>query len=196
MAVCINDEVSPLSPHTELPDCILDKAFDLAKDALLCEEVPVACVIFRGSTVLAAGRNEVNESMNASRHAEIVAIDKLIVVANKERITLQNLTKSCVVYITVEPCVMCSVALREVGLTDIRFGCRNYRFGGCGSIISAHCKHLRVGCQPTLYDDGEANYEELDSLEIEEGIRSNEAVELLKAFYKGENPKLNPDENV
>eukprot|EP00124_Ichthyophonus_hoferi_P004444 Ihof_evm4s489 gene=Ihof_evmTU4s489 len=52
------------------------QAFEVAKEALRAMEVPVGCVIVREGEVLATGRNETNETKNATRHAEFVAIDK------------------------------------------------------------------------------------------------------------------------
>lgn len=43
-----------------------------------------------------------------------------------------------VVYVTVEPCLMCSSALRQVGIKKVYFGCSNERFGGCGGVVSIH----------------------------------------------------------
>ena len=44
----------------------------------------------------------------------------------------------CILYVTVEPCIMCTYALRQVKLTSILFGCHNERFGGCGSVLDVH----------------------------------------------------------
>ena len=177
-----------MSTDPGVPDFVLELAFDLAKDALKCDEVPVACVIFRDTRVFAMGRNQANETMNASRHAEMVAIDNFMKVASKEGTSLKDLSNACVVYVTVEPCIMCSIALREVGLTEIRFGCRNHRFGGCGSIIDAHCSHLTAGCTPV--DVNTRRSDHLDILKSSEGIKASKAVKLLRTFYEGENPKL------
>lgn len=41
-------------------------------------------------------------------------------------------------YVTVEPCVMCASAMRQVGIGKVVYGCSNDRFGGCGGVQSIH----------------------------------------------------------
>lgn len=64
----------------------------------------------------------------ATLHAELEAIDHLLSTnpAPLSAITL---------YVTVEPCVMCASALRQIGIGRVVYGCGNDRFGGCGSVI-------------------------------------------------------------
>ena len=53
----------------------MKKAFEYAQDALKVGEVPVGCIFVYKGEIIATGRNEVNETKNATRHAELVAID-------------------------------------------------------------------------------------------------------------------------
>lgn len=46
-----------------------------------------------------------------------------------------DIVASCDLYVTVEPCVMCASALRQLGIRRVFFGCANDRFGGCGSVL-------------------------------------------------------------
>jgi len=41
-------------------------------------------------------------------------------------------------YVTVEPCIMCAAAMRQVGIERVIYGCANDRFGGCGGVQSIH----------------------------------------------------------
>ena len=41
-------------------------------------------------------------------------------------------------YVTVEPCIMCASALRQMGIKEVYFGCENDRFGGCGSVLGVN----------------------------------------------------------
>lgn len=41
-------------------------------------------------------------------------------------------------FVTCEPCIMCAAALRDVEIKGVVFGCKNDRFGGCGSVLSVH----------------------------------------------------------
>jgi tRNA-specific adenosine deaminase 2 len=47
--------------------------------------------------------------------------------------------KTTDLYVTVEPCIMCASALRQLGIRNVYFGCANHRFGGCGSVL--HVNH-------------------------------------------------------
>ena len=41
-------------------------------------------------------------------------------------------------YVTVEPCIMCASALRQLGIREVFYGCDNDRFGGCGSVLGVN----------------------------------------------------------
>ncbi|KQK85534.1 tRNA-specific adenosine deaminase 2 [Amazona aestiva] len=56
----------------------MDQALDVAKEALEKGEVPVGCLVVHHGEVVGRGRNEVNETKNATRHAELVAIDQVL----------------------------------------------------------------------------------------------------------------------
>lgn len=58
-------------------------ALDIAQQALEMGEVPVGCVFVRNDVVLAEGRNDTNNSFNATRHAEFLAIDKVLASHDK-----------------------------------------------------------------------------------------------------------------
>ena len=122
----------------------MEKSFFYAEQALNAGEVPVGCiVVFNNLKVIGVGRNEVNEPKNATRHAEMVAIDDAICNINTEcnnsvELCVSELMKQCILYVTVEPCVMCAAALRAVGVAKVFYGCKNERFGGCGSVLVAN----------------------------------------------------------
>jgi tRNA-specific adenosine deaminase 2 len=67
-----------------------------------------------------------------TRHAELEAIDEILL---KYPASVFHETS---LYVTVEPCIMCAAALRELGIQSVYFGCWNERFGGTGSILSIH----------------------------------------------------------
>ena len=150
----------------------MEKTFELAAEALENQEVPVGCIIVWQRQVLATGRNEVNETKNATRHAEIVAIDTVIKWCAETGRDSEEVFRECVLYVTVEPCIMCAAALRQMHVAKVVYGCRNERFGGCGSILAVHEDQLtQLG--PRFQCVG--------------GVMSERAVSILKEFYKGEN---------
>lgn len=75
-------------------------------------------------------------------------------------------------FVTCEPCIMCTAALQAVGIRRVFFGCENDRFGGCGSVLSVHKK---ISSSWT-------------GLHCHGGIYAEEAVQLLRAFYSRGNP--------
>ncbi|KAF4687934.1 tRNA(adenine34) deaminase, partial [Perkinsus olseni] len=106
-------------------------AISAAQHAYDNDEVPVGCAFVSkdGSEVLATAANETNHTRNATRHAELVATDKIF--AKDESCSC---LRGATLYVTVEPCVMCAAALHILGIGRVVYGCGNDRFGGTGSV--------------------------------------------------------------
>ena len=102
-----------------------------AAAALDADEVPVGCVFVDPATgaVLQTGHNLTSAACNATQHAEVVAIDGMF---NEGRV---DALRGSVLFVTVEPCIMCAAALGLVGISRAVFGCRNDKFGGCGTVL-------------------------------------------------------------
>ncbi|ESQ30755.1 hypothetical protein EUTSA_v10012316mg [Eutrema salsugineum] len=153
-----------------------------AKLALEALEVPVGCVILEDGKVIASGRNRTNETRNATRHAEMEALDELVGQWRKDTLTPLQVAErfsKCVLYVTCEPCIMCASALSFLGIKEVYYGCANDKFGGCGSILSLH---LRGGSsQPEEAQRGKG-------YKCRGGIMAEEAVSLFKCFYEQGNP--------
>ncbi|KIJ32352.1 hypothetical protein M422DRAFT_61562 [Sphaerobolus stellatus SS14] len=147
---------------------------DMAEEALAAQEVPVGCVFVRDGTVIAKGRNRTNELRNATRHAELEAIDAII--SDPELTPPEKrgpkLLSDTILYVTVEPCIMCASALRQVGIKAVYYGCGNDRFGGCGSVL---------GVNENLPHPALSSYSAFT------GLRREEAIMLLRRFYITEN---------
>ncbi|XP_039259743.2 tRNA-specific adenosine deaminase 2-like [Styela clava] len=172
----------------EVQDSWLEMTFELAEIALKSGEVPVGCIlVFNNEKVIGVGRNEVNETKNATRHAEAVAIDDAFKnihndTTSKEYKPPKEIFKNCVLYVTVEPCIMCTGMLRCMGVPKVIYGCKNERFGGCGSVLNIDLdEDLTSSLGPVLECIG--------------GIQSERSIKLLKDFYKQENPNA-PNPNV
>nr|XP_046228979.1 tRNA-specific adenosine deaminase 2 [Scatophagus argus] len=160
-------------PSHEEIDKWMDSAFDMAKNALDNGEVPVGCLMVYNDEVVGKGRNEVNESKNATRHAEMVALDQLLDWCRCSSLDVSSVCERTALYVTVEPCIMCAAALRLLNIPLVVYGCRNERFGGCGSVLDVSSANLS--------QTGTA-------FKCCSGHRAEEAVEMLKTFYKQENP--------
>uniref|UniRef100_A0A8C3KCM9 CMP/dCMP-type deaminase domain-containing protein n=1 Tax=Calidris pygmaea TaxID=425635 RepID=A0A8C3KCM9_9CHAR len=114
----------------------MDQALDVANEALENGEVPVGCLVVYNGEAIGRGRNEVNETKNATRHAEMVAIDRVLEWCKQHNRDYTEVFPQSVLYVTVEPCIMCAAALRLMKIPRVIYGCRNERFGGCGSVLS------------------------------------------------------------
>ncbi|GAB4817081.1 hypothetical protein N2152v2_004127 [Parachlorella kessleri] len=89
-----------------------------------------------GGRIVSAGSNKTNETRNGTRHAEFVAIDRLLQQHGGD-VAAANFPE-CDLYVTCEPCIMCAGALSLLGVRSVTYGCPNDKFGGCGSILRVH----------------------------------------------------------
>ncbi|XP_016517613.1 tRNA-specific adenosine deaminase 2 isoform X2 [Poecilia formosa] len=99
----------------------MSRAFEMAREALQSGEVPVGCLLVHGQEVVGKGRNEVNETKNATRHAEMVALDQLLDWCRRGNLDVRGVCERTVLYVTVEPCVMCAAALRLMSILTSRW---------------------------------------------------------------------------
>lgn len=120
----------------------MSRAFEMAREALQNGEVPVGCLLVHREQVVGRGRNEVNETKNATRHAEMVALDQLLDWCRRSNLDGARVCERTVLYVTVEPCIMCAAALRLMHIPLVVYGCRNERFGGCGSVLDVSSAEL------------------------------------------------------
>ncbi|PAV20499.1 cytidine deaminase [Pyrrhoderma noxium] len=149
------------------------EAQDMAEEAMAAGEVPVGCVFVRDGRIIARARNRTNELRNATRHAELEAIDGILAdsVLTPEP-SLGYALNTTTLYVTVEPCIMCASALRQMGIKEVYYGCENERFGGCGSVLGVN-KDLKHPKHPSYKAIG--------------GIGREAAIMILRRFYMTEN---------
>lgn len=103
-------------------------ALSLAHDAALEGEVPVGAVIVRGDEVIACGRNRREQNKNALCHAELEAIDTACRRLGGWRLW------ECSLYVTLEPCPMCTGAIINARIKRLVFGTHDPKAGSCGSV--------------------------------------------------------------
>ena len=95
----------------------------------------------------------------------------------------------CDLYVTCEPCIMCAAAIATVGIRRVVYGCRNDRFGGCGSLLNLHRPDPDCSCG-TMKDDGSGVGGGVGpgmGYSIRTGVLEQEAITLLRSFYNREN---------
>lgn len=110
-------------------DFFMKKAIIQAKKAYAIDEVPIGCVVVYQDKIIARGYNKRNTQKNATKHAEIIAIDKACKYINDWRLD------GAVLFVTVEPCPMCMGAIIQSRIKTVVFGAYNKKAGCCGSII-------------------------------------------------------------
>lgn len=146
----------------------MENALENGRQANANNEVPVGCVFVYRNEIVAYGANMVNKTKNATRHAEFICIDQVLDYCKSNHLSHADVFRETSVIVTVEPCIMCAAALNQLQVKEIIFGCVNDRFGG-----------------QTVLDV----FALLNSkIPIKGGVRADEAMELLKEFYKGQNP--------
>ncbi|KAL3513065.1 hypothetical protein ACH5RR_025782 [Cinchona calisaya] len=167
------------------PDTIafMNFALNQAKLALDSFEVPVGCVIVSEGKIIASGRNRTTESRNATRHAEMEAIDVLLEQWQKiglSKVEVAEKFSNCILYVTCEPCIMCASALSILGIKEVYYGCANDKFGGCGSILSLHSSSSE--------QSNSSGDHSRKSFKCQGGIMASDAISLLRTFYEQGNP--------
>ena len=100
-----------------------------ARKAAEIGEVPVGAVIVRGSEIIARAHNERETGKDATRHAEVIAIEKACRALGGWRLI------GCDMYVTLEPCPMCAGAIVNARVVRVVYGARDLRAGAFGSVL-------------------------------------------------------------
>jgi tRNA(adenine34) deaminase len=148
-------------------------ALQEAEKALEENEVPVGAVVVKDNKIIGRGYNQVERLKDATAHAEMIAI-----TAAANHISNWRLIE-CSIYVTLEPCVMCTGALLASRIKNLYFSIFDPKFGACGSVYN-------------LAEDGKTNHK----INVYSGIYAEESKKLLQDFFdnlKNKNPlKFSP----
>lgn len=106
------------------------QAILLAQKAADLGEIPVGALIVKDGQIIASGYNQRESKKNALLHAELVAIEQACHTLNNWRLT------GCTLYVTLEPCPMCSGAIINARIPTVVFGTNDLRAGCCGSVMN------------------------------------------------------------
>ena len=137
------------------------QAIRLAKKAGDNGDVPIGCIIVYQGKVIGRGYNKRNKDKSPLAHAEIMAIKKASKIIGDWRL------EECRMYVTLEPCQMCSGAIVQARIPEIVIGCMNPKAGCAGSIIN-------------ILDMPAFNHQ----VSITRGVCQQECSEMLKEFFK------------
>ena len=139
----------------------MNKALEQAKKAYKKNEVPVGAIVVRNDKIIASAFNLREKKQNALYHAEILAINKACKKLKSFRLD------DCEMFVTLEPCPMCSGAIVNARLKKVYFGCYDKNYGCCGSKYNF------------LQDK---NFEHL--VDVEGGILEEECSKIIKTFFE------------
>ena len=104
-------------------------ALDQAHNAWLVGEVPVGAVIVRAGQVIATGYNRPITEHDPTAHAEIVALRHAATLLGNYRLP------ECELFVTLEPCAMCAMALMHARFKRVVFGALDPKTGAAGSVV-------------------------------------------------------------
>ncbi|KAI5867706.1 cytidine deaminase-like protein [Durotheca rogersii] len=162
-----------------------------------------------------AGKNHVSPNLDDASWGEVDPRDGHIYPYGQKLhpapVVDRSILSECVLYVTVEPCVMCASLLRQLGIKKVYFGAVNDKFGGTGGVFRIHMNSKpvprpsdrpyqngygphdvgrivrgRATVLPRDEDDGDGGNVE-PGYPVEGGYLRNEAVSLLRRFYVQEN---------
>lgn len=139
----------------------MKEAIKQAKKGKLLGEVPIGCVIVYKDEIIGRGYNRRNTDKSTLAHAEITAIKK----ASKKMADWR--LEGCTLYVTLEPCQMCSGAIVQARIPKVVMGCRNPKAGCGGSVLN-------------ILQEPKFNHQ----VEITEGVLEKECSALLTDFFK------------
>lgn len=109
----------------------MKEAIKLAKYAETKDEVPIGCVIVKDGEIIGKGYNQRETLQQASAHAEMLAIEEACQTLGSWRL------EGCELYVTLEPCPMCSGAIIQSRIEHVIYGADDPK-GGCVD----SCAHL------------------------------------------------------
>jgi len=145
----------------EEKEAFMREALKEAEIALEHDEIPIGCVIVKDGKVIGRGHNAREELQRAVMHAEIMAIENANLSEESWRLL------DCTLFVTIEPCVMCSGAIGLARIPNVVYGAKNQKFGAAGSLYD-------------ILTDERLNHR----VNVETGVLENECAEIMQDFFR------------
>ena len=137
------------------------EALKEAEIALVNDEIPIGCVIVKNGEIIGRGHNAREELQRAVMHAEVMAIEEANAYEKSWRLLDTTL------FVTIEPCVMCSGAIGLARIPQVIYGAKNQKFGAAGSLYD-------------ILTDERLNHR----VELENGILEAECAQMMQDFFR------------
>lgn len=135
-------------------------ALSQARRAYRLGEVPIGCVIVYGDKIIGRGYNRRNTDRTPLAHAEITAIKKACKYIGDWRL------EECRLYVTLEPCQMCSGAIVQARIPEVVMAAENPKAGCAGSVMD-------------ILNNPDFNHQ----VSVRKGVLQSECSALLKKFF-------------
>ena len=154
--------VDPARDHMQAHDeQYMRAALEQAHLAKNCDEVPIGAVVVFRDDIVGSGYNQTRMLNDPTAHAEVQALRIAATKLNNFRLNDVSL------YVTVEPCLMCSGALLEARIARLIYGTREPK---TGAVVSTAEALMAPRCQ--------------HHIAVTEGVLQDECAQLMKAFFK------------
>jgi len=159
----LKDEADPgvFAIMVKIDEIYMSEAIKEAQQAAKEDEVPVGCVIVQDRKIIARGHNQVERLGDPTAHAEMIAITSAANYLGSKWLSGAS------VYVTVEPCSMCSGAFVLARIKRLIYGADDPKTGACGSVTN-------------VVDNKGLNHR----IKVTRGILKEQAAELISEFFK------------
>ena len=154
----------------EEKEYFMKQALAEAEKSLEKDEIPIGCVIVKDGQIIGRGHNAREELNQAIMHAEVMAIQEANRVEGNWRLLETTL------FVTIEPCVMCSGAIGLTRIPQVVYGAANQKFGAAGSLYD-------------ILADVRLNHR----VEVEKGILEEECAQIMQDFFRQRREKQKAD---
>ena len=150
----------------EEKEFFMSEALKEAQKSLDKAEIPIGCVIVKDREIVGRGHNAREELNQAIMHAEVMAIQEANRTVGNWRLL------DCTLFVTIEPCVMCSGAIGLARIPHVVYGAPNQKFGAAGSLYD-------------ILTDERLNHR----VEVEAGVLQEECAQIMQDFFRNRRQK-------
>jgi len=145
---------------------LMQMALQLAKQAALAGEVPVGAIVVKDGVIIGRGSNAPIVNHDPTAHAEIQAMRAAALHLGNYRLV------DCTLYVTLEPCAMCSGAIQHARIARLVYGASDPKTGACGSVVN-------------LMDEPKLNHH----TQVTRGVLTESCAQVLSEFFAARRKK-------